>query len=301
MYVNDANINHMISSTGISSTAARLYFEINRCVNISRNRGIRDRRGVSYCYASKQYLADKINRSTRTVARCISELVSAGMIVCKRTKRNAHIYVAWYGSVEPAEGVSSDNNVTSRSDENGTSIIGEKSFNYTDTKSIVLCNSSVELDSSDSISKNSQVKQTVTPQPTRQRTHERKPRITKEIRQKAKERYYRMIANKLGLTNSDWWQFPDEHQRMQALANLLSDALSIPSRQFRINGCNLTRDQYWQVVQGMTLETVADIPDRVEHYRITSGVKNLTGYICAAVYNACMYERFSNGASPSIA
>lgn len=285
MYLNDVNVNKLIIDHGISATAARLFFEINRLVNASRNRGFKDRKGVAYCYASKERLAEKIDRTPRTVYRCLKELKAAGMIQGQRTTRNGHLYIACYDVIS-----GSDANVISNNR-------AEKVLTNIDTSINPI---SAEQSSVDLI-KNSQDKPAAQTQPARQRTRKPKIRITKHDKAKARERYYEMIANKLGLSNSDWWQFPDEHDRMKALASIIADALSVPSRQIRINGRNVTVGEYWNTIKDLTLQTVADIPDRIESYRLSSGIRNINAYVLACVFNECQFQNLIKGASPSIA
>lgn len=296
----------------ITKTAADMYTQLKRISWVSSQNGdrYRDRDGF-YCYVSRMKLAEMIGRSEATAARCTRQLVSVGLIRVKRTKHIHKIYVL--DVVMPGK------NDTTRQVKNDTSISKYKS-EYNNNGSINPVKMSAGHETSDLISsaverchayaadrpaaenKNSQVEPAVTPQPTRQRTQKPRNRITKQVKQKAREQYYTMMADRLGLSNSDWCMFQDEHARMKALVSIVADALSVPSRQFRINGRNVTTSEYWRVVQSMTLESMASIPDRVEEYRLSSnGIRNLNSYVLACVFNECQYQNLIKGASPSIA
>lgn len=109
-YFTDIDINSVMMEKGISATAARVLYIVNRFVHASRMKGIRDRRGIPYSYASRDTIAAKIGKSARTVARAMAELKAAGLIEVKRTRRNAHVFICYYGACG-----------TSGSAENGTS------------------------------------------------------------------------------------------------------------------------------------------------------------------------------------
>lgn len=94
------SINRVILDTGITATAARLLYEIDMLISSARanhNNAFRDRRGVYFCYAGKEWFAQKLNKSMRTIARAIRELKDAGLIESKKTIRNSMIYVTYYG------------------------------------------------------------------------------------------------------------------------------------------------------------------------------------------------------------
>ena len=105
------DINKIIADKGISATAARVFNVVYRLVCASANTGRRDRRGIPYCYASKERIAEMIGKSKRTVDRAIAELKAAGMLEGQRTTRNGRLFVTYYGI-----------NGTSGSANNGTSI-----------------------------------------------------------------------------------------------------------------------------------------------------------------------------------
>ena len=109
-YFTDIDVNSVMMEKGISATAARVLSIVNRFVHASRMKGIRDSRGIPYSYASREAIAQRVGKSTRTVARAMAELKAAGLIEVKRTRRNAHVFICYYGACG-----------TSGSAENGTS------------------------------------------------------------------------------------------------------------------------------------------------------------------------------------
>ena len=109
-YFTDIDVNSVMMEKGISATAARVLSIVNRFVHASRMKGIRDGRGIPYSYASREAIAQRVGKSVRTVARAMAELKAAGLIEVKRTRRNAHVFICYYGVCG-----------TSGSAENGTS------------------------------------------------------------------------------------------------------------------------------------------------------------------------------------
>ena len=95
MFFEDINIARLTAESGISTTAAIVLFWINRYVSASRIRGVVDRRGTPYSYASQETIAHKVGRSVRTVERATAELKRAGMIEVRRTRKFAHTFVCW--------------------------------------------------------------------------------------------------------------------------------------------------------------------------------------------------------------
>ena len=101
MYQQQISINRVILDTGITATAARVLYEIDMLISSARanhNNTFRDQRGVYFCYAGKEWFAQKLNKSIRTIARAIRELKDAGLIESKKTIRNSMIFITYYCS-----------------------------------------------------------------------------------------------------------------------------------------------------------------------------------------------------------
>ena len=124
MYFTDISIDSVMMEKGISATAARVLYHINRLVHASRMKGIRDGRGIPYSYASREAIAQRVGRSSRTIARAMAELKAARLIDVKRTRHNAHVYICY----------ASDG--TSGYDKNGTSNNNNKNINIQGNLSI---------------------------------------------------------------------------------------------------------------------------------------------------------------------
>ena len=91
MYQQDINVDHVMKEYGISATAARALFHINRYIFAAD--GQRDSNGVPYCDVGFNTLAEATGKSRRTTDRAIAELKAAGLIRVERTRDNARIYL----------------------------------------------------------------------------------------------------------------------------------------------------------------------------------------------------------------
>lgn len=299
MYIDDVNVNAVMMERGISATAARVLFEVNRLVNSSRRNGKKDKKGIAYCYASKGALALKVGKSKRTIDRAIAELKAAGLIESRRTTRNAHIYITYYGLYG-----------TSANANNGTS-------NNSNSKSYNLLDTSIHLDkvtegqekTADDVKKCEGYAHDETPAATPaaketkhneqtakkgKPTPKRRQRITKAEKQAAAEKYSRLLERKLGMANL-YWSLPDddiqeEYKRRYSLIDLLANAMSVQGRQIRVNGAELTVEQYWQVVQNISSEAIEGLFERLNTAAVCTGITNMRAYTLASVYNAVLWH-----------
>ena len=93
MFKWDIDINAVMMEHGISITAARILFEVNRLIKEASKKGQRDSSGIAYCDIGINALGQKIGKSERTAARAIAELKKAGLVKIERTRDNARIYI----------------------------------------------------------------------------------------------------------------------------------------------------------------------------------------------------------------
>ena len=310
-YFTDLNIDAVMQEKGISATAARVLYHINRFVHASRIKGIRDRRGIPYSYASREAIARRVGKSARTVARAISELKAAGLIEVQRTRRNAHIFMCYYGVCG-----------TSATAENGTSNNSNtKNINNIASKSIYLHKTGAiegQLSVDGLMNNASATQKEKAQEPTRAaaprpEAEEKKPdrtkgrptprqrqRITKAEKEAARQRYQRHLEKRLGLGGFEWVAFPEEYSRLCALVDMIADAMSVKSRQIKVDGCYLTVDQYWDIVKNIEYnDNIAGLFDRVKSAEVCHGIVNQRAYMLAAVYKAVQWDRVMQGAEVS--
>lgn len=297
MFRDDVNINAVMMESGISATAARVLFEVNRLVNSSRRNGKMDKRGIAYCYASKSALALKVGKSKRTIDRAIAELKAAGLIESRRTTRNAHIYITYYGLYG-----------TSANAENGTSNNSSlKSYKPLDTSIYPYKAEGQHMKTTDDIKKCEDNVQDRPPTATPtaevaknsgktakkgKPTPKRRQRITKAEKQAAREKYSRLLERKLDMANP-YWLSPDtenEYKQRYSLIDTIADALSVQGRRIRVNGVELTVDQYWQVVQSISPQAIVGLFDRLKTAAVCTGITNMRAYTLASVYNAVLWH-----------
>ena len=304
-YLNDIVVDDAMMKFNISYSAAVTLKYINRYVNASRLHGRFDMKGIPYCFASKEKLAEKIHKSKRTVARAIAELKAAGLIESRRTRGLAHIYITCLA----LDGISGNG-------KNGTYINNSyKSYNNSDI-SIYPDKANMEVKTADDakiadglewiaaatsekVQDNEQgtVKNGETPKkgkPTR-----RRQRITKAEKNTAKERYRKMIERKLDISNS-YYLLPDaegEYRQLESLVDMLADAMAVPGRQIRVNGAGLSVEQYWQVVQKISISAIDGLFDRLKTAAVCTGITNMRAYTLAAVYNAVQWHELTASAN----
>ena len=309
MYRDDVNINDVVMEHGISVTAARVLYVVNRYVNSSRRNMKKDKRGVAYCYASKERIAKDIGKSKRTVDRAIAELKAAGLIESRRTTRNAHIYLTYYGlygaSANAADGTSNNSNL--------------KSYNIQDTSFYPDKTPAAEVQTPDDVKKceDSTAAEVQRTTPAAKETNasgeaanaasseeksmkkgkptpKQRKRITKAEKQAAAEQYSRLLERKLGMANP-YWLLPDdavqeEYKQRYSLIDLIANAMSVRGRGIRVNGAELTVEQYWQVVQNISGKAIDGLFDRLKTAAVCTGITNMRAYTLASVYNAVLWH-----------
>lgn len=314
MYQQDINVDHVMREYSISATAARALFHINRYIYASRRSGKRDAKGIAYCYASRNALAEAIGKSRRTADRAIAELKAAGLISLQRTRHNGHIYMTAL-SIDSASAV----NGVSGSATNGTSNISHKSLNPIADISILQDKTPAEAPqmaakAADDAKIAEASARIATPaaekmQEGKQRdskkgetakkgrpTAKRKARITKAVKEAAKAEYRKLLERRLDMANSNWCIFVDEYDRTQGLIDLIAEAVSVNGRQIRVNGAGLTVKQYWDVVQNISSEAIEGLFDRLKAAEAIGGITNKRAYTLAAVYNAVQWDMMTRGA-----
>lgn len=321
MYQQDINVDHVMREYSISATAARALFHINRYIYASRRSGKRDARGVAYCYASRNALAEAIGKSRRTADRAIAELKAAGLITLQRTRHNGHIYLTAY-SVDSASAV----NGASGSATNGTSNINPKNFSIKADISILQHKTPAEAPEASKMAAkaaddakiaeasariatpaaekmqeegNRDSKKGQTPKKGRP-TAKRRQRITKAAKEAAKAEYTRLLERKLDMANL-YWLIPeadiqDEYRRRYSLIDLIAEAMSVKGRQIRVNGAGLSVEQYWNVVQNISGKAIEGLFDRLYTAETITGITNKRAYTLAAVYNAVQWDMMTEGA-----
>ena len=300
MFRDDINVNAVMMEHGISATAARVLFVVNRYVNSSRRNMKTDMRGLAYCYASKDRIAQDVGKSRRTVARAIAELKDAGLIESRRTTRNAHIYITHFGLYG-----------TSANATNGTSNNSIKSYNFIDisihpdkmpaekTKTSDDINSRRGLAEFEMPAATPAAEETKPNEKKGKPTPKRRQRITKAEKNAAKERYRKMIERKLDISNPCYLlsDMADEHRQLESLVDLLADAMAVPGRQIRVNGAGLSVEQYWQVVQNISSGAIDGLFDRLKTAAVCTGITNMRAYTLAAVYNAVQWHELTASAN----
>jgi len=308
MYIDDVNVNAVMMERGISATAARVLFEVNRLVNSSRRNGKKDKKGIAYCYASKGALALKVGKSKRTIDRAIAELKAAGLIESRRTTRNAHIYITYYGLYG-----------TSANANNGTSNnSNSKSYNLLDTSihhhkmpegqnitadDVKKCEGNAHNETpaaTPGTKETTQSKEKGYTPCKGKPTPKRRQRITKAEKQAAAAKYTRLLEQKLDMYNL-WWLLPDEdvqeeYKQRNSLIDLIANAMSVQGRRIRVNGADLTVEQYWQVVQNISGEAIDGLFDRLKTAAVCTGITNMRAYTLASVYNAVLWHGMTDKA-----
>ena len=288
MYQNDLDVDAVMREHGISSSAARMLFHINRYVYTSRVRGIVDLRGVPFCFASKEKLAGKIGKSERTAARCIAELKRAGLIVSRRTVRLSHIYLcANYGSSANAE--------------NGSSYNREKDKELQDV-SIYPADDNQRGEAARMDGQETRLEARTGHEEPRQNLSRTKGKATPkrprnnhtERKRAARARYAETLRARLflGASGRTLAILDDDGTRTAAAETaiaMLSDGLA-SGRNIKVAGAYLTAAQYWEMVQYLDLDALETVMERVSR---AENVRNLTSYIYASLYNECAYRRLN--------
>ena len=101
-----------------------------------------------------------------------------------------------------------------------------------------------------------------------------------------------MLERKLDMANPIWMipSLDDEYRQYQSLIDTLADALSVRGRGIRVNGAELTVEQYWQVVQNISGKAIDGLFDRLKTAAVCTGITNMRAYTLASVYNAVLWH-----------
>ena len=325
MFFEDINIARLTAESGISTTAAIVLFWINRYVSASRIRGVVDRRGTPYSYASQETIAHKVGRSVRTVERATAELKRAGMIEVRRTRKFAHTFVCWQaiyaenggsrtakngGSIEYLEVMNIDRGISSiyqgkpeqltdrfAIDASTTDAEAPRPRDGTSSRRTASmpadggapCSTAEGRPAGQRMPTGARDRKKTAPTP-------RRPRRTLAERNAAREKYKRYLLGRL----CGWAPFDadtmEEQGRLAALADMIADAAA-SGRQIIVNGVGLTAGQYWQTVKGIEYsEQITEMLDRIDTRRADSGVKNIRGYTLACAFNLCQQAEALRGA-----
>lgn len=293
----------------VSLTAAAMYTVLCSLTRTSQRTGHKDHRGV-YVYASRRQLGQYIDRSERTAQRAIAELKAAGLIRVKRMglHSNDRIYVVGYdGSVAVNNG--------------GSEITKGSNNNYTDISIRHDKKPQMTAKTVDDAKKAEAVARIATPAAEKVKaegyqyvkkdqakkgrpTEKRRQRITKREKQAAKEKYSRLLEQKLKMASPRWFcddaESVAEFKSTYALIDLISDAMAVPGAQIRVNGAVLTVEQYWNMVQYISPDAIEGLLSRIEAVEITTGITNKRAYTLAAVYNAVQWHELSSNVNVSM-
>ena len=314
---------------GLNLSAARVLKVIDKLVYASQLRGVKDKRGVAYCYASKEWIAEKIGKSLRTVARAIHDLKAAGVIECKRTRSNALLYITGYeiygtgsqqtdagervageagygfGTVENGQATSApchapekDTNGTS-CEEASTPLFAMDGTSGTDTNgtSNIIPKSNNNQAHNQSINQSCQTERGKTDgKDCARMDSERAERERRE--QEAQEAVW--INTHVELMRRLVWGRELDHLTQigefgaARLADFIADAVA-GGRPIRVNGALLSPDQYWGCVRNLQNDALLKSTlQRVNGGRELKIVRNHRNYLLAAVYNCAMEQQFTD-------
>lgn len=271
------------------SRNATVLFEV--LCELSNCRSSRDR---GYTYASRQYLADRLKCSTRTITRTMHELKAAGYIVEKRMGRglNNRIYIVGrnqHGNdgtrncpVKNGHSVASQYNPL-RDKINNTSILPQdsKSDDPTTDPAMIATPASDE----NSLSRHDRTKHASTP---------RSPRIDRKARKlEARKKYLGLLAARLRLSDAAFWasnycEYRDEYEAVVSLARLIANAIG-SGRKIAVNGALLYPEDYWQPLQAaLSPDVIWEVLTRWDIARTRADIRNSNAYLLAVIYNACV-------------
>ena len=299
------DINKIIADKGISATAARVFDVVHRLVCASANTGRRDRRGIPYCYASKERIAEMIGKSKRTVDRAIAELKAAGMLEGQRTTHNGRLFVTYYG-INGTSGSANNGTSIYRAIENNNQV--RMSFNHSTYTQGGQTDSAPGMAQAaprgGSWSEGGQVSTRTISTASAQRGRKtgptnKRPGIDRAARAAAKRRYARQLEQRLHLDSLMWAApgFEAEAAQLSQLVDVIAEAVSNEAGIIRANGCGLTAAQYWEAVKDIEIADFYGLFDKVNEAYTTKGVHNRRAYLLAAVYNAVTVDRLYRAAS----
>lgn len=286
----------------LSRNATLLFEVINELGNGS---GSRDR---GYIYASRQYMADRLHCSTRTITRAMLELKRAGYVHERRMGRglNNRIYIA---------AIQSGNN------EGGNKSAGTEAETICQVKSgqIVTSHNNPYIDKNTStsiypqgISQNDKTEQSaekpafVTPagksensqdkrqDRTKHASTPRSPRFDRIARKMAaRSKYYALLSARLKLSEPEYWagnfcEFRDEYEAVVSSTRVIANAMS-SGRKIAVNGALLHPEEYWLPLNAaLTPEVIWEAMSRWNTARMNGAIRNPNAYLLAVIYNACV-------------
>ena len=286
----DMDIVDVMERYAINLSAARVLKVIDRLVQASLRRGVKDRRGIPYCYASKEWIAGQLGKSLRTIARAIHDLKAVGLIECKRTRSNAMLFITGYEASataaheraaareatvarEASSCPARDTSGASGNATNGTSNILPQSNNIPDTSSIHRSNTREPDDGRDRSAHMAEVKAQAIP-----RAHFEAER----------RRIYNELRGQLIRTGA---QDDDMIGPCVTSARYIADLVAA-KQDVKVNGITLSSGQYWEVVQhvngGHLCETIRAIAAR----DCLGMIRNKRAYLLASAYNCAIWDRF---------
>lgn len=270
---------------GISRTAAHLLSKLEGLLYASTLNGVKDSGGY-YVYASHKTLAEKIDRTERTVQRALTELKRAGLIRVRRTRGNAHIYI---NAITNTGG----KNVVSRTD---ILVTYNKPISYNNTIDISIYQqeqTAAEQVEAVALKKMDELNRGTTPakgRPTPKRT-----RRTHAERQARREKFKAMLNTRLCLTDGrhTTYEEREEFEAANALADMVAAAACTEGARIAVGGRRMTGEEYFEGAQYIQPRSVSAVLERIEQARITTGIKNINAYTLAAVYNQSQYDRLT--------
>ncbi len=314
------DIETVMDRYGINLSAARVLKVIDRLVKASRQRGKLDKRGIPYCYASKEWMAGQIGKSTRTVARAIRDLKAAGLIECKRTRSNAMLFITGYelhGTAEPGQppmvdvaspsvdkpatstepepparvdlpaavpsyALENDTHVTSGNDQNGTSNIRSKS-NIPGTSSIHRSTYRVRVRRADGRDRSAHLDRKSKNSPT--------PAPSWERFEADRKRLSRQLWDQLAATGMYCGVF-DTDSAIQATVKYIADAVAA-KQDIQVNGVRISADQYWEVVSHIKATHLDETIRAIAARDCLGLIRNKRAYLLSSAYNCALWDRFS--------
>ena len=295
-----------IYGQSVSSTAAAMYSVLCSLSKTSERTGHRDSRGV-YVYASRRQLGQYIERSERTAQRVVSELKAAGLIWVRRMGLHSHdrIYLVSVGGSDPVKNGGSEIMKKSIKRIADISILqhktqtedAEMAANAADDAKIAVPTARIAAPAAKKMQDSEQSsgkKDKATPK--------RRQRITKATKEAAKAEYKKLLWRKLDMSNDNWLApgLEDEYQRTESLIDLIAEAVSVKGRQIRVNGAGLTVQQYWNVVQNISIDAINGLFDRLKTAAVCTGITNVRAYTLAAVYNAIQWHSLTASADIAV-
>lgn len=257
----------------ISNTAKVIYGVLEGLSRASASKGL------PYTYIGQKAIAERVGVCERTAHTAIKQLVSVGLIMVKRRGlcRTNAMYV-----LSPKATKQEKDNIKaicgSGTAKNAFSNITSKSVNKTiDDKPSIPVNENSAASPQD--------KAFTAP---KGRPTNKRPRINVDERQKMKQKYKEYLYKRLDVNNflDALMSNADEHEALIKIVELISNTMASKG-QIMVNGCLLTKEQWWYVVKNISQCMVIEL---IYKLRKAKDVKNMRAYMLASLYNAAMIE-----------